>query len=77
MKATDKQVSYLQFLADKVEAIKQLNDPRFKTLPTWRDWSNERKAGLTKSDASAKITAFKSIIRNINAIKMICNEKQF
>lgn len=77
MKATDKQVSYLQFLADKVEAIKRLNDPRFKTLPTWRDWSRERKAGLTKSDASAKIAAFKSIIRNINAIKLICNEKQF
>lgn len=75
MNATDKQVSYLQFLADKVEAIKQLNDPRFNNLPTWRNWKCEM--GLTKSDASVKISAFKSIIRNVNTIKMICNEKQF
>ena len=76
MKATDKQIKYLQYLADKVEAIK-VADPTIKDLPKYIDWNIERNYGVTMEDASIRIDAYKTIIRSVNTIRLISNKGQF
>lgn len=76
MKATDKQVNYLQALADKVEAIKKA-DPTIKGLPSYMRWAHERSLGMTVTDASARIAAYKRILKAVNTIRLLKCQPQF
>ena len=69
MLATDKQIKYLQYLADKVERKRKEHPDAFKTAPTYINWQNERYKGVTSEDASIRIDAYKNIIRGMN---MVC-----
>lgn len=79
MLATDKQISYLCFLAKKVERIKQLNKIRksiVATLPDYIDWNVERNMGVTVTDASIRISAYKQIIAACNITFVLNNQSQ-
>jgi len=76
MLATDKQISYLQFLADKVERIKQETGNPAITCPHI-NWQEERTKGVTTTDASMRIDAYKCIIRACNVRQVLFNRKQY
>ena len=66
MKATDKQINYLQVLADKVERMHKAHPDVVKVKPTYINWHTERHKGVTTCDASVRIQAYKTIIRETN-----------
>lgn len=76
MLATDKQIKYLQYLADKVERIKQSTHNPAITC-SHIDWSTERQKGVTTVDASIRIDAYKSLIRAVNMRQALMNRPQF
>ena len=76
MLATDKQINYLQHLADKVEQIKKETSNTAITCP-YIDWHTERHKGVTVTDASIRIDAYKNIIRASNARQCLFNRPQF
>ena len=75
MLATDKQINYLCILAKRVELIKQAN-PHI-TLPEYINWKTERYKGVTTYDASERIDAYRTIIRNIQITRMLFNKPQY
>ena len=75
MLATDKQINYLCILAQKVELIKQAN-PHL-TLPDYINWKTERYKGVTTYDASERIDAYRTIIRNVQLTRMLFNKPQY
>ena len=75
MLATDKQINYLCILAQRVELIKQAN-PHI-TLPEYINWQAERYKGVTTYDASERIDAYRTIIRNIQLTRMLFNKPQY
>ena len=75
MLATDKQINYLCILAQRVELIKQAN-PHI-TLPDYINWQTERYKGVTTYDASKRIDAYRTIIRNVQLTRMLCNKPQY
>lgn len=67
MLATDKQINYLQSLADKVERKRKEYPEAFnKVAPPYIDWHTERRKGVTVADAAVRIDAYKTIIRGMN-----------
>ena len=74
MLATDKQIAYLQSLADRVECAKR--DGLFNIPTPYINWSEERKLGVTTTDASIRIKAYKELIAGINTGRMIMGYKQ-
>lgn len=79
MLATDKQINYLCFLANKVEKIKSIvikEKVAIKNLPDYIDWTKERHLGVTSIDASIRICAYKKIIRACNTIFVLFGMKQ-
>ena len=75
MLATDKQINYLFILAQRVELIKQAN-PNL-TLPEYINWHTERYKGVTTYDASERIDAYRTIIRNVQLTRMLLNKPQY
>lgn len=71
MLATDKQIKYLQSLADKVERMHKTHPKAVKSHPPYINWETERHKGVTTVDASIRIMAYKTIIRNMNLSFML------
>lgn len=77
MLATDKQINYLQYLADKVERIRKKHPEAFdKVAPPYVNWHKERHLGVTTIDASIRIDAYRTIVRGMNTICVLCNWPQ-
>lgn len=79
MLATDKQINYLCFLANKVEKIKSIvikEKVAIKNLPEYIDWIKERRLGVTSIDASIRIRAYKKLIRACNVTFILFGMKQ-
>lgn len=74
MLATDKQIAYLQSLADRVERAKREGK---QDIPTpYIIWSKERSKGVTTSDASIRIKAYKTLLCAINAQRVLLGLNQ-
>lgn len=82
MTATDKQISYLEGLTAKVNAIIK----SWPECPISRDnalfyagvnWRHERSMGMTVTDASIKISAFRSLLRGLNMQRSLLGLPQF
>lgn len=74
MTATDKQIAYLQSLADRVERAKQEGR---QDIPTpYIDWKKERNKGVTTVDASIRITAYRTLLCAINAQRVLLGFNQ-
>lgn len=71
--ATDKQVAYLVRLARKVERLKR--DDATITVP-YINWDEERRLGVTKTDASLRIKAYKQLIRGANFKRLLLGRGQ-
>lgn len=77
--ATDKQINYLCKLANKIELIKNINKEKkaiLVPLPNYIDWQEERHLGVTVTDASVRIQAYKKIIRACNFTFLLCKIPQ-
>lgn len=73
MLATDKQINYLCKLANKIELIKNINKEKkaiLVPLPNYIDWQEERHLGVTVTDASVRIQAYKK--KFVLAISLFC-----
>ncbi len=67
MLATDKQINYLQSLADKVERKRKEHPDAFdKVAPQYINWHTERHKGVTVTDAAIRIDAYRNIIFGMN-----------
>lgn len=67
MLATNKQINYLQSLADKVERKRKEHPEAFdKVAPTYIDWHKERCKGVTVADAAIRIDAYRNVILGMN-----------
>lgn len=75
MLATEKQINYLCVLAKKVELIRQAN-PQMK-LPNYINWQTERYKGVTTNDASVRIDAYRTILRNLQLTRMLLGKPQY
>lgn len=71
MLATDKQINYLQQLADKVERMHKAHPGAVKCKTPYINWHTERHKGVTTLDASIRIKAYKTIIRETNLAFML------
>lgn len=76
MLATDKQINHLQRLADKVERMNATHPDAVKSRPPYINWHTERNKGVTTSDASIRIKAYKTIIRETNLAFMLLGYPQ-
>lgn len=72
-KATDRQIAYLARLAVKVERLKR--DDATITVP-YIDWNEERRLGVTKTDASIRIDAYRQMIRGANLKRLLLGKRQ-
>lgn len=78
MKATDKQISYLTSLQNKYNKMIDASKDILQNVEKFNiDWHQQRDLGMTTVDASMKIDAFKTLIRNTNFARHLCNRKQF
>ncbi len=82
MRATDKQIEYLEALTKKVcyiidvwseHGISADMQEFYRTV----SWRYERRRGMTVLDASKKIAAFRTIILNLNIKRSLFNLPQF
>ena len=71
--ATDKQVAYLVRLARKVEYLKR--DDATIRVP-YINWDEERHLGVTKTDASLRIDAYRQMIRGANLKRLLLGKRQ-
>lgn len=72
-------INYLCKLANKIELIKNINKEKkaiLVPLPNYIDWQEERHLGVTVTDASVRIQAYKKIIRACNFTFLLCNIPQ-
>lgn len=72
-KATDRQIAYLTRLARKVERLKR--DDATIRVP-YIDWDEERRLGVTKTDASIRIDAYRQMIRGANLKRLLFGKRQ-
>lgn len=72
-KATDRQIAYLVMLARKVERLKR--DDATIRVP-YIDWDEERQLGVTKTDASLRIDAYRQMIRGANLKRLLLGKRQ-
>lgn len=63
-------------MAQKVELAKQ-NDPGLTKFPEYINWNTERHKGVTVEDASIRIDAYRTIMRNIQLLRMLQGKPQF
>ena len=71
--ATDKQVAYLVRLAVKVERLKRY-DATIRV--PYINWDEERQLGVTKTDASLRIDAYRQMIRGANLKRLLLGKRQ-
>ena len=74
--ATDAQINYLCVLAQKVELIRR-KDPDLTKYPEYIDWQTERHKGVTVDDASLRIEAYRTILRNIQLLCMLLGKPKY
>lgn len=82
MRATDKQIEYLEALTKKVCYIIDIwpdnginaDMQKFYRTVSWR---HEQRRGMTVTDASVKISTFRDLIFNLNFKRILFNLPQF
>ena len=74
--ATDKQIRYLNLLANKIRVKRKKFPDAFSKISAIEEinWEVERQHGMTIVDASIKIDAYQSVIRGMNTILKLCNK---
>lgn len=76
MLATDKQISYLQHLANRVERMQKTHPDAVSYRTPYINWDTERAKGVTTVDASIRIKAYKTIIRETNLAFLLLGYSQ-
>lgn len=81
MLATDKQINYLCYLAEKAEKMRNYIDEKLpgaikEKKCIFINWQTERYLGVTIEDASIRIKAYKNIIAGMNMTLALLGYKQ-